>query len=113
MLKSIQILFLFIVGACAFQPQCHAPVETKLFASFGGEEESLPSSPFGIIFDMDVSTVLLQYIQIHHSNLLTYAYYLLTYVILCIVHLHTICYILCIVIHYRLSIPRVLSYNTV
>jgi len=91
MLKSIQILFLFIVSACAFQPQCHAPMAINLrrFASFGGEEESLPSSPFGIIFDMDVSTVLLQYIQIHHSNLLTYAYYLHMYYILCIVYINT------------------------
>ena len=112
MLVSILILLFIFVSACAFQPQCHAPMATNLFASFG---ESLPSSPFGIIFDMDVSTVLLQYIQIHHSNLLTYAYYLLTYVILCIVHLHMLYNIM----HrhslsiYRISIPRVLSYNTV
>ena len=64
MLGSIHILLLFIVSAaCAFQLQCHTPVVTNLSASIGKEEEkaSLPSSPYGVIFDMDVSTVLHQF----------------------------------------------------
>ena len=65
MLGSILISLLFIFGStCAFQLQCqtHTPVATKLYAfasSIGKEEEeSLLSSPYGIIFDMDVSAVL-------------------------------------------------------
>lgn len=57
MFVSILILLFIFGSTCAFQLQCHTPVATKLYAfasSIGKEEEeSLPSSPYGIIFDMD------------------------------------------------------------
>ena len=88
MLGSILILLLFIVSACAFQLQCHTPVVTNLSASIGGEEASLPSSPYGVIFDMDVSTVLHQF---KLSFRFTYIGVSFTYTcyILCIVYINT------------------------
>ena len=90
MLGSIQILLLFIVSAaCAFQLQCHTPVATNLSASIEEEEKaSLPSSPYGVIFDMDVSTVLHQF---KLSFRFTYIGVSFTYTcyILCIVYINT------------------------